>query len=578
MTIQSAAADLILSALLPSGDTTGVTDTTAIQAALDAAANGQPVMLAAGSYYTLNPIVIPPGAILLGSYADEVADGSQGQYGTVISPVPGFTQNGQAQNAVILLQGQAQGGYASRSQEQKVGRLMLDCRNAPAGVTGVCLYGNVTRSHFFNLLVSYATDTGIMCMPDDSGQRPGALRMERVNVRYSGSYGIYLNRISDATYYDCLVHHSQLDNWYINTGSNSKYVACRSEWSAGGNGFTYTCSNDSTGSGSTVFLGCSTDRNFAYGMKITSANGAGIPLTLSACVLRRDGRNGGSGGGSYAGLYVTSYPSIVMVSGCNVFPGVDDDGTQAISPQYGLVLASNSTTETAVLVDCSYIQGASTAIVDDGTSSALFGPTVVTGTGTTFSPVVKVPPYLATEYLAGLRLSGSASSSPILSVTSTAPGAPNPAVRLVAAGGADAMVSTVVTGDTQSRWQIDSSGKQYWGAGRSAAADTFLTRVAPNVLGTVSTDFAVDTAGRGLQVREGPNAKQGTATLRNGTAAISNTSVTAGSRIFLTVQSPGGDVGTLYVSSRQPGVSFQVRSTSASDRSTFAYEIFEPAP
>ncbi|HEX9030526.1 MAG TPA: hypothetical protein VF834_01690 [Streptosporangiaceae bacterium] len=95
MTIQSAAADLILSALLPSGDTTGVTDTTAIQAALDAAANGQPVMLAAGSYYTLNPIVIPPGAILLGSYADEVADGSQGQYGTVISPVPGFTQNGQ---------------------------------------------------------------------------------------------------------------------------------------------------------------------------------------------------------------------------------------------------------------------------------------------------------------------------------------------------------------------------------------------------------------------------------------------------------------------------------------------------
>ena len=54
--------------------------------------------------------------------------------------------------------------------------------------------------------------------------------------------------------------------------------------------------------------------------------------------------------------------------------------------------------------------------------------------------------------------------------------------------------------------------------------------------------------------------------------------MTAVSRIFRTAQSPGGTVGTLYVSSRTAGVSFVVRSTSPTDSSTFAYEIFEPAP
>lgn len=401
--------------------------------------------------------------------------------------------------------------------------------------------------------------------------------MDRVNVRYSGGYGIYLSRISDSTCYDCLVHHSGLDNWYVDTGSNSKFVGCRAEWSAGGNGFTFACSSDGTGSGSIAFLGCSTDRNFGYGMKVTSTNGSGVPVTLSACVFRRDGRNGGSGGGSYAGLYVTAYAGVVMVSGCNVWPGVDDNGTLANSPQFGLVLAGNRTADTAVLVDCTYLQGATTAISDDGTSNVLYGPTVVTGTGSTSSPVMKVPPYLATEYLAGLRVSGVVSALPLLSVTSTVAGAAQPAVLVNVAGATDNVYGSKVAGDALPRWEIDSSGKQSWGSG-STVQDTVLARVRPHVLGTTSADFAVGTAGYGLRVKEGSNAKQGTATLASGTATVPNTAVTAASRIFLTTQSPGGTVGTLYVSSRKAGVSFVVRSTAPTDSSTFAYEIFEPAP
>ena len=86
----------------------------------------------------------------------------------------------------------------------------------------------------------------------------------------------------------------------------------------------------------------------------------------------------------------------------------------------------------------------------------------------------------------------------------------------------------------------------------------------------------ITTAGAGLQVAEGANAKQGTAVLVAGTVTVANTSVTANSRIFLTCQIPGGTPGFLRISARTAGVSFTILSSNAADTSTVAYEIFEP--
>lgn len=89
----------------------------------------------------------------------------------------------------------------------------------------------------------------------------------------------------------------------------------------------------------------------------------------------------------------------------------------------------------------------------------------------------------------------------------------------------------------------------------------------------------VQTAGAGLRVAEGSNAKQGTATL-NGTTSVvvSNTSVTANSRIFLTIQSRGSvnPPGSPYVVTRTAAASFSIASTVASDNSVVAFEILEP--
>lgn len=91
------------------------------------------------------------------------------------------------------------------------------------------------------------------------------------------------------------------------------------------------------------------------------------------------------------------------------------------------------------------------------------------------------------------------------------------------------------------------------------------------------SDFSIKTAGKGLRVREGSNAKQGTAVLVAGTVTVANTAVTANSRIFLTSQVDGGTPGFLRVSARVAGTSFTITSSNGADTSTVAYQIFEPA-
>lgn len=82
----------------------------------------------------------------------------------------------------------------------------------------------------------------------------------------------------------------------------------------------------------------------------------------------------------------------------------------------------------------------------------------------------------------------------------------------------------------------------------------------------------------GLTVKEGANAKQGVATMVAGTVTVSNTSVTANSRIQLTVQSLGTVTApkAIAVTARTAGTSFTITSADNTDTSVVAFEIFEP--
>lgn len=108
------------------------------------------------------------------------------------------------------------------------------------------------------------------------------------------------------------------------------------------------------------------------------------------------------------------------------------------------------------------------------------------------------------------------------------------------------------------------------------ATDTNLYRNGTALLVT-DGDFAVNTAGKGLKVKEGSNARMGTSTLVAGAVVVSNTSVTANTRIILTSQVDGGTPGFLRVSTRTASTSFTITSSSGTDTSTVAWMLVEPA-
>lgn len=163
----------------------------------------------------------------------------------------------------------------------------------------------------------------------------------------------------------------------------------------------------------------------------------------------------------------------------------------------------------------------------------------------------------------------------------------NGTITVVTPAAASTAYAAKVTGDAVNRYTVGGDGKTQWGDG-TAALDTNAYRLAANLLQTDGTfqvltnqnvggNISAITAGNGLRVAEGANARQGTAVLAAGSAVVANTSVTASSRIFLTSQADGGTPGFLRVSARVAATSFTITSSNAADTSTVAYEIYEPA-
>lgn len=154
-------------------------------------------------------------------------------------------------------------------------------------------------------------------------------------------------------------------------------------------------------------------------------------------------------------------------------------------------------------------------------------------------------------------------------------GPTDPALQVISAAAGDNSAGVRVTGDAFNRLRVDSNGQMQWGSG-AAGQDVTLARASAHLLSLTVADLDIATAGRGLRVAEGANAKQGTAVLAAGTAVVATTAVTANSRIFLTAQTTGAGPGALRVSARTAGTSFTITSTNAADTSTVAWEIFEP--
>ncbi len=149
--------------------------------------------------------------------------------------------------------------------------------------------------------------------------------------------------------------------------------------------------------------------------------------------------------------------------------------------------------------------------------------------------------------------------------------------------GANPVIGIGVTGDVTNRLELRANGQIALGAG-AVAPDATLTRTGNNSLqvggvfqtASVSGNFFTSTAGAGLRIKGGANAKIGTGTLVAGTVTIATTAVTAASLIWLCDTSNGANLGILSVGVITPGVSFVVNSNNALDAGTFNWLIIEP--
>jgi hypothetical protein len=144
--------------------------------------------------------------------------------------------------------------------------------------------------------------------------------------------------------------------------------------------------------------------------------------------------------------------------------------------------------------------------------------------------------------------------------------------------------SSVVLSQNQSgtaafdTFRLTADGSMNIGPG-TAARDTTWGRYGVAQIGTTDSDIIISMLGKGLRIKEGTNARMGTAILSGGTITVANTSVTANTRIFVGQHTPGtlANVGAPYVSVVTAGTGFTIKSTNASDNSTVAYVLFEAA-
>lgn len=188
-----------------------------------------------------------------------------------------------------------------------------------------------------------------------------------------------------------------------------------------------------------------------------------------------------------------------------------------------------------------------------------------------------------------IDLAGSGTASQGIFVTSTS-------------GGTTGTLLHLRNGGTGALVEVTAAGALKFGSG-TGATDSTISRSGANAL-TTAGNFTVGgylavnagqsdgqwnlwsgtanvlnigTAGGGVAIAEGANARMGVATLVAGAVTVANTSVTANSRIFLTSQVDGGTPGWLRVSARTAGTDFTITSSSGTDTSTVAYLIVEPA-
>lgn len=349
--------------------------TTAIQAAIDACPPGGRVYLPAGLYATTSTLDLKNGVSLVSDHANLMTGpGMTGnEYPCSIQPAADFEGT-----AVIQIIGDNDGTHPNISAEQRLTNVMIDgSKLGGSSIDGLYARGNVQNVVLEHVTIKQMPNNGIVTAPRGDGTFPFSWRLHHVMVDTCHANGLLLTSNTDITLDDVQAIGCWGQGIILENCPNAQLAGCRTEWN-GSHGYHITGDwGDWAGSGGMQMTGCSTDRNGQHGVFIDATGNP--PIAITGLQLRRDGRNGGDGGGSYAGLAVIGATVPVTIDGVTCYPGVDDGGSTTNSPQYGLRLSGAAT----VLVDNAILHAATTGLSDDGTNTLVHVGAVVTATGDT---------------------------------------------------------------------------------------------------------------------------------------------------------------------------------------------------
>ncbi|MGW1673297.1 glycosyl hydrolase family 28-related protein [Streptomyces sp. NPDC002324] len=352
-------------------------DTTAIQAAINAAGIGGVVYFPKGIYLISAPLDLPRGVTLMGSHSNLMVGP-----GMVNEDFPCYIQAAQSMTSGAMIQiiGEADGTHPAINGEQRILNLMLDGSKVTTGsLDGIYSKGNVQNVVMRDVCIRKMPNNGIITGSNAGDEWPYSWRLHSVIVDNCQANGISFERQTDLSLIDVQVIGCFASGFRLVNSANTIIEACRAEW-CGGYGFYFTGAwGNWPGSGSMTMSACSTDRNGWDGVRI-DATGNG-PFIINALSTRRDGRNGGPGGGGYAGLALSNRAPVI-VTGLGCYVGTDDQSTANTSPQYGVRLSGARD----VLLDGAYLHGATQGLYDDGTNERIvIGVNVSTVAGNNFA-------------------------------------------------------------------------------------------------------------------------------------------------------------------------------------------------
>jgi hypothetical protein len=310
-------------AVSPSGDTTGATDTAAVNAALRSVGAGGSVLLGPGDWYTAAPLKIPAGVELAGIKGGVNGKTSTTPAGSVIHPVAAFSATG----GILDLAGVA----GARIRDLAI----LNDLGSPADVDGIACHGDVNGLEVLHVSVALVSGYGLAYYRDSQGNGGDGLWMSRCMFQRTGKSAVH-RPVSDSNIHNVHIQFAghvagaaDGHGFFTTPGSsgNIVYVGCRADLCAGSG---WLIDHAGSFGDATKLVGCSTERNCQDGVLITNSSPAGTgwrgPVIISGCCFEGDGMNHGAGG-EYAGIRIQGQNrvfidgTIVMVNALDVSAG-----------------------------------------------------------------------------------------------------------------------------------------------------------------------------------------------------------------------------------------------------------------